>query len=559
MQENLKTLLANFTQAQSIGDKAGALMWAEKARDECPANVRSHVRVGQMLIGLDRLGDARLQLEEALKDFANDNGLLSVLAQVHTLAGNVDAALEVAQTLHRLHPGSSSFARLIRLHMRLRQNDKALLMAQEAVLQFPNDFSILLLTSAAFYQSGDLQAALNYGALARQIEPEKPDGYLREAQAAYGLEDFSHALRMAEAGLLASSTNLALLKIAAKSCMALERNDRALDYAQQCLGISPEPEPHHADAIQAAIRANRLDAAHAYAQRAKEKFPDSRVISNFNWVIAESMMRKPVDYSAYLRNPVASSSTKYVFTIPFNIKRFPARTELQNPLTGRLSEAWISYRIRIFMNFTCKCLINQSNQDFDAFLLCDPISFDFIKTEISKYYELPENIRMIDGVDHSDFLLKSMNGFERYCHTKLDSDNLYHREYVEYLHRHDPKPETQFLAFTKGYAFDANRGKTALYRATHEYFYARVGQVKTWTEDYKVLQPIGTTAEAKLIPHELVHEPAMFLITCHDSNVSNTTSLVQPTRTIHDPETLSDIWLGFTGETKPYSLQIAAS
>lgn len=112
-----------------------------------------------------------------------------------------------------------------------------------------------------------------------------------------------------------------------------------------------------------------------------------------------------------------------------------------------------------------------------------------------------------------------------------------------------------FLAFTKGYAFDANGGAIALYRATREYFYARVGRVEDWAADSKVAQPLGLTERAATIPHDLIHEPAMFMITCHDTNVSNRVTLVHPTRTIFRPETLETIWKDFTGDRKIYTLR----
>lgn len=246
--------------------------------------------------------------------------------------------------------------------------------------------------------------------------------------------------------------------------------------------------------------------------------------------------------------------TSYVFRIPFNIKRFAFKPELSDPTTGRLSRPWIAYRIGLFMNYTCKSLINQTNQDFTALLLCDGASLDTVREEIAKHYTLPDNIRVIDGNDDAEVTREIMQGSDFYCHTKLDSDNMYHRSYVEHLHRHIPRPDTRFLAFTKGYAFDAHTGSLALYRATREYFYARVGKVADWESDMRVPQPIGITEAAESVPHELIHDPAIFGITCHGRNVSNTSALVHPTRTIFDPETIGNVWQGFTGERTPHTL-----
>jgi len=132
---------------------------------------------------------------------------------------------------------------------------------------------------------------------------------------------------------------------------------------------------------------------------------------------------------------------------------------------------------------------------------------------------------------------------------------MYSKYYVDYLHHHAPEMNTKFLAFTKGYAFDANGGAIALYRATREYFYARVGRVENWAAESPVPAPLGSTERAATIPHELIHEPAMLMITCHDTNVSNGLSLVHPTRTIFRPRTLETIWEDFTGDRKIHTLK----
>jgi len=549
MKEHRNTLLAKLDEARQKGCPEIALTWAERVRDAFPDDVRGHVRVGQLLISLGRIAEARLQITKSLQAFENHPGLLGLLANACRISGDIDAALEVARVLHLHHPSAGSCARLVDLNIRAKNLSEAAALAEKGLKDFPNEFALLSPASNALRRVGNFEAALLHGKAARQANPDAPAGYLNEALALFELGQFRDALSAAEAGLDRFPTNVALLKSAFNSCVALSEYGQALVYAERRCAIAPDAESNQVDVIQTAIRLNELAIAGRYVEAAVHKFPDNKKLANLNWVVRESTRQDADTLKSYRSDKNYSSKTRFVFSIPFNIKRFRQREELSDPIKGRLSEAWISYRIKIFMNYTCKSLMNQSNQNFEALLLCDPLSIDVIKSEIAKYYELPPNIRVINGEDHNKLLNKLMVGYEYFCHTKLDSDNMYHRCYVEYLHSHIPKPETKFLAFTKGYAFDANTGRIALYRATREYFYARVGRVENRESDFQIPQPIGLSKEAELIPHELIHEPSMFIITCHDINVSNSVSLVEPSRTIFDPGTLASVWKGFTGDT----------
>lgn len=61
-------------------------------------------------------------------------------------------------------------------------------------------------------------------------------------------------------------------------------------------------------------------------------------------------------------------------------------------------ELWIKNRINVFMNYTYKSLVNQTNQDFTALIIYDDKTENIVISELVNYGELPENIIFIGKV-----------------------------------------------------------------------------------------------------------------------------------------------------------------
>ena len=556
MPDDLKTLLARIEAARQDGDTETAEILARRLAGSFPRDIRGHRLLGKLLLKQGRVAEAMEQIDSALKEFENDRVLLGLRIDAQRTLGDIPGAIETALVLHALEGSAATYARLISLYLAAKRIDDAVGIAREGVERFPDAFAVMSAASNAARQAGEHELALSRGAAARRLNDQAPAGYLAEASALCELGRFAEGLAVARAGLERFPTHVGLLQVASRSATGGNEDEQALGFAERRVALTPHLENAHIDVVRAAVRLDRLDLAEQRVDSALERFPKSRGLTNLRWVIRESEGGSgALTWADRPSRASLGQSVKYIFSIPFNIRRFTSRTELSDPLTGRLSRPWISYRMRLFMNYTCKSLINQTNQDFHALLLCDAASLDIVNDEMSKYYDLPDNIEIIDGSMHEQRILELMAGHDMYCHTKLDSDNMYHKSYIDYLHHHVPQPHTLFLAFTKGYTFDANAGAIALYRATREYFYARVGRVENWASESGVAQPLGLTERAATIPHELIDEPAMLMITCHDTNVSNRPTLVEPTRTIFRRQTLETIWKDFTGEREIYTLQ----
>ena len=240
-------------------------------------------------------------------------------------------------------------------------------------------------------------------------------------------------------------------------------------------------------------------------------------------------------------------NTKFVIRIHFNDLNW-------RPTIPRLTQEWITHRMEIFMNYTCKSLRTQTNQDFETIILYDPLSEELIVKALDQYPPLPPNMHFMPKRAGLNYTKEILDSYDHVCFTKLDSDNMYHQSYMQFLHDYMPKDESTFLAFSKGYVYNASTGDLAVYTAYHEYFYTRLLTTTDFKNGIFPPVPIGGSEIAKHTAYELIEVP-MFTIVCHGSNVTNTYKLVHPSRIIADQQKVSEIWKSFTGETQPYILK----
>lgn len=239
--------------------------------------------------------------------------------------------------------------------------------------------------------------------------------------------------------------------------------------------------------------------------------------------------------------------TKFVILIHFNDLNW-------NKNIPRLTKDWIEHRMTIFMNYTFKSLKGQTNQDFETIILYDILSEELIFEALNAYNSLPHNMHFMPKKEGLKYIKKSLDSYDYLCFTKLDSDNMYHTSYMEFLHNYNPKETSEFLAFSKGYAFNALTGELATYTATREYFYVRLLKVEDYLKGNLPPIPIGQTESAKQIAYELIEDVPIFTIVCHGTNVNNTYRLVRPSCMIKDTSQISQIWKSFTNEEAPFLL-----
>lgn len=123
------------------------------------------------------------------------------------------------------------------------------------------------------------------------------------------------------------------------------------------------------------------------------------------------------------------------------------------------NEFWIKNRINIFMNYTYKSLVNQTNQDFTACIIYDDKTENLIVSELMKYGELQENIRFIGKSIIDNFIKEKIVGSEYVYFVRIDSDDMYHKSYIQKLYDYTPLPETVALINEWAYLYDSYNHK----------------------------------------------------------------------------------------------------
>jgi hypothetical protein len=184
----------------------------------------------------------------------------------------------------------------------------------------------------------------------------------------------------------------------------------------------------------------------------------------------------------------------------------------------RLKKDWIDDRIEKFMKFTLRSLKIQTNQDFMAYVLYDPLSEDYVKQSLEQYERLPDNIQFIKPVENQTATL--IQGYDTLFLIRLDSDDAYHKSFIQQLHDYQPKESTEVIINQNGYLYDSinNRLVEIFYESPQ--YYTFVYQVPEYLAGKRYVLSGGHAGAIKL-RHELIDKPN-FLNIVHSSNVLKT-------------------------------------
>lgn len=129
-----------------------------------------------------------------------------------------------------------------------------------------------------------------------------------------------------------------------------------------------------------------------------------------------------------------------------------SKIKLENILKNKREE-WIKHRLKIFMNYTLNGFKNQTNQKFYYFINYDAYAKPFILKELKKYPQLPSNIMFTEHyyVD----IEKIIPFYKSLYFVRIDSDDLYQKNFIQKLNDFNPKNETKAIIATNGYIYDA--------------------------------------------------------------------------------------------------------
>lgn len=126
-----------------------------------------------------------------------------------------------------------------------------------------------------------------------------------------------------------------------------------------------------------------------------------------------------------------------IIDIPFNILDHPfwcGFKILYSPISQKAqTKEWIDPRIDVFMDFTAKSLINQTNQNFKCILRHTPGTKEIINDSLSRYPKLPDNIIFTD--DGDNLIKEIISPYKYVFHIRIDSDNMFSPDYIDQLYK----------------------------------------------------------------------------------------------------------------------------
>lgn len=212
----------------------------------------------------------------------------------------------------------------------------------------------------------------------------------------------------------------------------------------------------------------------------------------------------------------------------------------------RLTKQWIEGRINIFMNYTLKCLKAQTNQEFIANIMYEDCTEDIVQKALGKYNTLPDNIQFCKKSDNKSIIKKAIDDYEYLYLVRLDSDDMYHKSYIQQLYDYNHKDSTQVLINQNGFIYDSMNNKIVKCHCESPTFYTLIYNTKDYLSGirYKL---IGGHPGAIKLSHEIISN-YNYIWHVHSSNVlSNFMNLKMHMRgkVITDYSEINKILVGF--------------
>ncbi|MFD2368988.1 glycosyltransferase family A protein [Brevibacillus sp. GCM10020057] len=171
---------------------------------------------------------------------------------------------------------------------------------------------------------------------------------------------------------------------------------------------------------------------------------------------------------------MGKSKKKIIVGIAFNSKKLKLNRK------KRFSSRWIKKRMKVFMRYTRKSLQKQSNQGFVALVEYEDRSRKKIKKALRKYRKLPKNIKFIPKSKYQRSIKKRLKGYRYLYLVRLDSDDMYRKNYIQQLKNHRPRKGVRAIINQHGYMYDAKRKRIAPMYAKSPAFYTLIYKAKDY-------------------------------------------------------------------------------
>ncbi|MGF7059995.1 glycosyltransferase family A protein [Brassicibacter mesophilus] len=224
-------------------------------------------------------------------------------------------------------------------------------------------------------------------------------------------------------------------------------------------------------------------------------------------------------------------SKKIIIYSDFNTLRFSNK---------RFSKKWIEKRIAIFMKYTLKSLKLQTNQNFLELLKYEDRSKDTIEYVLNKYPKLPENIKFIPKSNFEDMVIKNIQGFDYLYLVRLDSDDLYHKSFIQQMHDYKHDITTEAIINQNGYIYDSIKKRLARFPHKSPNYYTLIYNSNDYIKGKRYIIPGGHPNVIKLLNHEIIKKPN-YIRNVHSTNDSSTFRLANSKNIINNNNKIKQI------------------
>lgn len=217
-------------------------------------------------------------------------------------------------------------------------------------------------------------------------------------------------------------------------------------------------------------------------------------------------------------------------TLPFSEKRF--------------AKNWIEKRIDIFMRFTLKSLKAQTNQNFLALIKYEDKTNDIVTNILGKYPKLPDNIKFISKNEYEKKVIEKIKGFNYLFLLRLDSDDMYHKSFIQQLYNYKHDISTEAIINQNGYIYDSIKNRMAKFPHKSPNYYTLVYKVDDFINGKRYRIPGGHPNVIKLLKHEIIKKPN-YIRLVHSINDSSTFRLANRKNIINDNNKIKEILKDF--------------
>ncbi|MDQ6423631.1 glycosyltransferase [Paenibacillus sp. LHD-117] len=205
-----------------------------------------------------------------------------------------------------------------------------------------------------------------------------------------------------------------------------------------------------------------------------------------------------------------------ILEIPFNNREYSK--QIYDP-------KWINYRMDITMKYTAQCLRKQTSSDFTALFLYKDETEPIIQEALARYEALPPHIRFVPATGARAIATEAIRDSALTYSVRLDSDNMFSKDYMERLRGRVLKPGTQAIVTKQGYIYDSVRHRLATIGYPSPSFYALVFKTEEFIAGKKY--PLRTHHDAIRLRHELM-PGRNFVVVVHKTNALNAFTVRRP-------------------------------